>query len=49
MKISSLIMAILMLLTGLHLSIDAHYCGGKLFAVIFSITGLIISTFAKQF
>lgn len=32
-------MAALMLLAGLHLSFDSHFCGGKLVAVNFSLTG----------
>ena len=32
-------MTLLVLMAGLHLSFDSHFCGGKLYAVKFSITG----------
>ncbi|MEI6142083.1 MAG: hypothetical protein WCP85_22610 [Mariniphaga sp.] len=35
----SIVMAVLVLLTGLHLSVASHYCHGKLAAVKISITG----------
>ena len=37
-KIASILMAILVLLTGIHLSIASHLCQGKLVAVKLSIT-----------
>jgi hypothetical protein len=39
-KAASIFMAILVLLTGLHLSIASHFCGGKLAAVKVSINGM---------
>jgi len=38
-KAFSILMVTLMLMTGLHLSFDSHFCGGQLSAVNFSITG----------
>lgn len=38
-RTASILMATLLLLTGLHLSIASHFCCGKLAAVHFSITG----------
>lgn len=35
----SILMATLVLMTGLHLSFDSHFCEGKLAAVNFSLTG----------
>lgn len=38
-KTVSILMAALVLMTGLHLSLASHFCGGKLSAVKVSITG----------
>ena len=38
-KMVSILMATLVLMTGLHLSVASHFCGGKLSAVKVSITG----------
>ena len=38
-KVFSWLMAILILMTGLHLSFDSHFCGGHLSEVKLSITG----------
>jgi len=38
-KSVSTFMAVLVLLTGLHLSISSHFCGGQLAAVKISLTG----------
>ncbi|NEW84707.1 MAG: hypothetical protein GZ094_20390 [Mariniphaga sp.] len=38
-KVTSILMAVLVLMTVLHLSFDSHFCGGKLSAVKFSISG----------
>lgn len=40
-KAASILMAILVLLTGLHLSIASHFCQGKLVNVNVSVTGKI--------
>jgi hypothetical protein len=38
-RTSSILMTVLVLMTGLHLSFDSHFCKGELSAVKFSITG----------
>lgn len=38
-KSASIFMAVFVLLTGLHLSIASHFCGGQLVAVKISLTG----------
>src|SRR5689334_954468 len=39
-KTASILMAVIVLLTGIHLSITSHSCQGKLVAVKVSITGV---------
>ena len=38
-KVFSILFALIILLSGMHLTVDSHYCGGKLAAVKISTTG----------
>lgn len=42
-KVFTILIAIIMLASGMHVSIDRHYCGGELAGVKLSVTGKLAS------